>query len=77
MKTFSIKLSESELRQLIDGLCVRADAWEKTARYHRTGKVPHDILVEECRDAGEAEQIAEDYRSIIATIRKQNELQGD
>jgi hypothetical protein len=76
MKMFSIQISETDLGQLIDGLCVRADAWEKTARYHRTGEVPHDILVEECRDAEEAEQIAEHYGSIIANIRKQKEEQS-
>ena len=76
MRTFKIELSEHDLGQLIDGLCARADAWEKTARYHRTGEVPDDILVEECRDAEEAEQIAEHYRSIIETINKQREAQN-
>jgi hypothetical protein len=76
MKTFSIRLSEFDLGWLIDGLCVRADAWEMTARYHRTGEVPDDILIEECRDADEAEQIAQHYRSIIRNIRKQKETQN-
>lgn len=76
VKRFQIELSEIDLGQLIDGLTVRAEAWEKTARYHRTAEVPDDILVEECRDAEEAEQIAEHYRSIIETIHKQREAQN-
>jgi hypothetical protein len=40
------------------------------------GEIPEEILVEECRDAEEAERIAEHYRSIIANIRKQKEEQG-
>jgi hypothetical protein len=75
MKTIRIELSENDLGQLIDGLCARADSWEKTAHFHRTGESPDDILVEECRDAEEAEQIAAHYRSIIETIRAQKEAQ--
>jgi hypothetical protein len=74
-KTFHIALDSLDLGQLLDGLEVRADAWEKTAEYHRTGKLPDDFVVEECNDANEASRIAGHYRSIIAKIQKQQEAQ--
>jgi hypothetical protein len=75
-KTYRIELEELDLGQLLDGLEVRADAWEKTANYHRTGKSPADFIVEECTDASEAERIAGHYRSIISKIQEQREAQS-
>jgi hypothetical protein len=75
-KTYRIELGAFDLGQLLDGLEARADAWEKTADYHRTGSSPPDFIVEECNDAAEADGIANHYRSIIATIQKQREAQS-
>ncbi|MCX6901569.1 MAG: hypothetical protein NT105_23060 [Verrucomicrobia bacterium] len=75
-KTYTIKLDSADLGQLLDGLIARAEAWEKTAHYHRTGEDPKDILVEECVDAEEAETIADHYRSIIAKIQQQRKEQS-
>jgi hypothetical protein len=74
-KTYRIELDDCELGQLLDGLEARADAWLKTADYHRTGHSPPDFIVEECNDADEADSIANHYRSIIAKIREQQEEQ--
>ena len=74
-KTYRIELQELDLGQLLDGLEARAEAWEKTANYHRTGKSPADFIVEECKDAQEAEKISAHYRSIIGKIQKQREAQ--
>jgi hypothetical protein len=74
-KTYMLRLEESDLGQLLDGLDARAVAWTKTADYHRAGESPPDFIVEECNDADEAEQIAKHYRSIIAKIHKQQEEQ--
>ena len=70
-KTYRIELGDLDLGQLLDGLEARAEAWEKTADYHRTGESPPDFIVEECNDAHEADGIANHYRSIIAKIEKQ------
>ena len=75
-KTYCIKLGEHDLGQLLDGLEARAEGWEKTANYHRTGESPPDFIVEECTDAHEAEGIASHYRAIIATIEKQRKAQS-
>jgi hypothetical protein len=75
-KMLRIELSENDLGQLLEGLEARAEAWEKTADYHRTGESPPDFIVEECNDAHEADGIASHYRSIIAKIRKQQEEQA-
>jgi hypothetical protein len=75
MPKYRIELDELDPGQVLDGLETRATAWEKTAIYHRTGESPPDVVVEECRDAEEAEKIAAHYRSIIATIREQREAQ--
>jgi hypothetical protein len=74
-KIFHIKIDGHDLGQLLDGLETRADAWEKTADYHRTDQSPPNFIVEECNDADEAAGIAKHYRSIIAKIRKQQEEQ--
>ena len=75
IKTDRIELDGHDLGQLLDGLEARAEAWEKTADYHRTGQSTPDFIVEESNDADEADGIANHYRSIIAKIRKQQEEQ--
>lgn|GEM_PF-612008 len=76
-KIYRIELSRADLGQLLDGLAERAEAWENTAHYHRTGETPGDdfFLLEECTDGDEANAIAEHYRSIIRTIKTQREDQ--
>jgi hypothetical protein len=55
----------------------RAEAWEKTAEYFRSDGVPDDeyFIIEDCSGLDEAAAIADHYRSIISTIRKQMESQ--
>ena len=74
----SITLTQNEIGQVLDGLEVRADAWEKTAAYLRSDGVPEDadFVIEECSDAAEAGAIASDYRSIIEKIQTQRDAQG-
>lgn len=75
-KIFHIELDALDLGQIIDGLEVRATAWEKTAAYHGSGVSPTGFIVEECNDADEANRIAAHYRSIIAKIQTQREAQS-
>lgn len=71
-----IELTENDLGQLLDGLEARADAWERTAEFLRTGDTGEDFfLIEECEDAEEADQIAAHYRRIVAEIYRQIESQ--
>ena len=72
-KTYQIVLDDSDLGQIIDGLEIRAESWEKTAEYLRTGEMPAGdfFLVEECSRAEEAEAIAKRYHEIIAKIQGQ------
>jgi hypothetical protein len=74
-KTFTFKIEDIDLFQLLDGLEVRAESWERTAEYLRTEKMPENeiFIIEECSKPEEAEQIANHYRSIIAKIRAQLE----
>lgn len=74
MRKYKIELNDFDLGQLLDGLEMRAAAWEETAKYHRMGK--SDVIVEECPDADEAGKIATHHRSIIAKIQKQREAQS-
>lgn len=76
-KIYRIELDDFDLGQVIDGLEVHAEAWEKTAAYHRTGESPGGVLVEACRDAEEAETIAADYREIISKICEQRSKQDE
>jgi hypothetical protein len=68
---FHIELGSDDLHQILDGLEIRAEAWERTETYLLTGYAPDDFIVEECSNADEAHQIAAQYRSIIAKIRNQ------
>jgi hypothetical protein len=74
MQKYKIELDDFDLGQVLDGLESRVTAWERTTIYHRMGE--SDMLVEECRDAEEAEKIAAHYRTIVAKIRKQREDQS-
>jgi len=74
-KIYQVELGSLDLCQLLDGLEARAEAWEKTAEYHRTGESPPDFIVEEASDAEEASKIAQHYRSIISKINEQMEAQ--
>jgi hypothetical protein len=76
-KALQIELDDRDLFQLLDGLEMRAEAWEKTAEYLRTGYISSDdlVIVEECSKPEEADNIAEHYRSIVRRIREQVEAQ--
>ena len=75
MTVYHIDLDEVDLGQILDDLQVRAQSWERTADYLRTGEMPADegFIVEECSKAEEAVGIAVCYRSIIRNIRIQLE----
>lgn len=75
---YTIQLDGLDLGQLLDGLEIRAESWEKTAGYFRTGRTDEEdfFLIEECSDAEEADGIAGHYRAIIDRIRKQMEAQS-
>jgi hypothetical protein len=74
-KNYRIELDDLDLGQLLDGLEIRAESWEKTADFLRIGEEPDGefFLIEECSDEEEADGIAGHFRSIIGEIRKQME----
>lgn len=74
-KTYLIRLEENDLGQILDGLNVRAEAWERTAEYLRSGFIHGDYVVEECSKPEEADSIARHYRSLLRAIREQVEAQ--
>ena len=77
-KNYCIELEGRDLGQLLDGLQVRAESWERTAEYLRTEAMPAGefFFVEECSKPEEADDIAEHYRSIIRKIQNQMEAQS-
>jgi hypothetical protein len=76
-KIYTIRLDEHDLGQAIEGLEIRAEAWEQTADFLRTEKFPEGefFIVEDCSKPEEADSIAAHYRSIVETIRAQMEGQ--
>ncbi|HNK40011.1 MAG TPA: hypothetical protein PL002_02435 [Flavobacteriales bacterium] len=70
-KEYVIRLSGSDLGQVIDGLEARASAWHHTATYLETGEAPDGFLIEECEDAEEARRIAEHYQRILTAMVEQ------
>jgi hypothetical protein len=76
-KMLQILLNNDDLGQLLDGLRCRAEAWQKTAEYLKSGCCSDDSFVcEECSSTHEAKMIAQHYRKIIASIEQQAEKQG-
>jgi hypothetical protein len=74
--TYYICLTDIDLGQLLDGLETHRQAWLDTARYLRSGDIPHETFIcEECNDAHKAEKIAENYLRIVETIHSQRTLQ--
>ena len=76
MAIYRIELDELDLGQLLDGLEMRAESWERTAEYLRSGYVAGDYVVEECSKSVEADDIAANYRCLIRSIRQQMEAQS-
>ena len=75
-KIIQLSLSETDIDQIIDGLCVREKAWQQTAMLMR-GEEPGDPSVcEECDDVEEAEGMAAHYSQIIQKIVEQLDAQS-
>lgn len=71
-KTYTIRLEQNDLGQLLDGLRNRSESWHDTAGYLVSGISPRDdFIIEECSDAEEARMIAEHYDRIISDIAAQ------
>jgi hypothetical protein len=64
-------LKRTDIWLLLDGAEIRAESWEATAKYLRTGKIPMDTLLEDCDDKHEAAGIARRYRRIFRQVNKQ------
>lgn len=65
----TIKLDLADALQVLDALESRAEAWTETLRFAQGEDV--DSVVEEHKDAAEAEAILTHYRDIIRTIESQ------
>ena len=76
MKMITIKLSQNDLGQIIDGLEVRRKAWQDTANFLRDEYSPDDSFIcEECTDEDEAQNLADWYERIINSLTQQAEKQ--
>ncbi len=75
--TYQINLDDLELGQLLDGLEMRAESWERTAGLLRNASMPENeyFVVEECSKPEEADSIAKSYRRIISKISDQMQAQ--
>lgn len=71
-KTYTLRLEENDLGQLLDGLRSRSESWHDTAEYLESSISPRDdFITEECSDFEEARSIADHYDQIISTITAQ------
>lgn len=76
-KKFSVQFEYDDLGQTLDALDSRAQAWEDTAVFLRTGETSSEsFIAEDCSDENEADRIAKHFRSIIKQIEKQVKAQG-
>jgi hypothetical protein len=69
---YTLKLSATDMFQIIDALKARADSYQQTARY-LSGEcdVNDKIMIEECNDSFEAQEIVRHFHDITKTIKKQ------
>lgn len=72
-KDCTITLTENEMGQILDGLIIRAESWERTAEFLRTGSMPEDeiFVIEDCSEPTEADAVAGQYRLIIGKMKSQ------
>jgi len=74
MTTVNISLERNDIGQIIDGLTVRMESYEFTARFLDDEELNLDhLLIEDVRDSDEARELAGYYRRIIETISRQIE----
>jgi hypothetical protein len=77
-KTYLLRLNDSDLGQILEGLQAREESWRKTADYFRSGHNPDDwFLIEECNSEYEANQIALFYARIIRNLERQRDEQSN
>lgn len=69
MNGISITLNRNDWGQIIDGLEVRLESWEATARYLEGEEV--NQIIEECHDAAEARSVAATYERLIEDLNSQ------
>jgi hypothetical protein len=69
----TLKLPKLFVGQLLDGLIIRTESWERTKNYLSDGVLDDwdNPYVEECDDEIEARQIEVFYREIIKEIETQ------
>jgi len=69
---YTLKLSSADVFQILDALYSRADSYQQTACF-MAGQCDANetVFMEECRDAIEAQGIAEHYRDITKSIECQ------
>ncbi|MCE5186307.1 MAG: hypothetical protein LLF76_09305 [Planctomycetaceae bacterium] len=70
-KIVTIKLNETDIGQVLDGLEQRRIIWQATAEYLECGSTELSDVIEECSDSEEAQAIADYYQYLIDTIKKQ------
>ena len=73
----TLKLPKLFVGQMLDGLRIRAESWERTKIYLSDGIIDSDDpYIEECNDETEARQIETLYREIIKEIETQLDAQS-
>ena len=74
----TLKLPKLFVGQMLDGLSINAENWERTKIYLSDGVIvdPDYPYVEECDDETEARQIETFYREIIKEIEIQLSAQS-
>ena len=75
-KLVTLRLPESDVGQIIDGLTQRMIIWKATEEYLMTGFSHFGDCIEECSKPEEARFIAEYYEKIIDLINIQLEKQN-
>jgi len=69
---YNLRLCAADVFQILDALNSRADIYQQTACFMAGQcETTETIFIEECRDAIEAQEIAQHFRDITNTIESQ------
>jgi len=73
-KKIILKLPDTMVGQILDGLRERMKVWRDTEQFMEEGYTDEEgAFIEECNDASEARWIANYYQKIINSVEKQRD----
>jgi hypothetical protein len=75
-KEVTLRLSRNDAGQVIDGLSVCRENWQKTLHWYDGKLEDPDFVILECSDREEAAQMVETYSDLLELLEQQIKTSG-